>query len=136
MAINNEYLNTKLREILDGSDNFFDIVLALKEFEKEYKQSDFYRITKINLMDLIKDARVFYLTSVKVLSDKINKVVNNLDGEKIAAILDQGGSILEANNQATLAQLEEFKELGGADIIKNQMILNDRDKEDTDNNIN
>lgn len=128
MEFTNEYLNKRLFEILDGSDNFFDVLLELKEFEKEYKQSTFYKTTKINLMDLIKDARVFYLTSTKIISNKINNIINSLDGEKIAAILDQGGSILQANNEATLAQLQEFKELGGADIIKNQMILNERDK--------
>jgi len=128
MEFTNEYLNKRLLEILDGSDNFFDVLLELKEFEKEYKQSTFYKTTKINLMDLIKDARIFYLTNTKVISNKINNIINGLDGEKLAEILDQGGSILQANNEATLAQLQEFKELGGADIIKNQMILNERDK--------
>jgi len=128
MEFTNEYLNKRLFEILDGSDNFFDVLLELKEFEKEYKQSTFYKITKINLMDLIKDARIFYLTNIKTISNKINNIINSLDGEKLAEILDQGGSILQANNEATLAQLQEFKELGGADIIKNQMILNERDK--------
>jgi len=128
MEFTNEYLNKRLFEILDGSDNFFDVLLELKEFEKEYKQSTFYKTTKINLMDLVKDARIFYLTNTKVISNKINNIINGLDGEKLAEILDQGGSILQANNEATLAQLQEFKELGGADIIKNQMILNERDK--------
>jgi len=128
MEFTNEYLNKRLFEILDGSDNFFDVLLELKEFEKEYKQSTFYKTTKINLMDLVKDARIFYLTNTKVISNKINNIINSLDGEKLAEILDQGGSILQANNEATLAQLQEFKELGGADIIKNQMILNERDK--------
>jgi len=128
MELTNEYLNNKLKEILEETDNFFDVLLKLKDFEKEYKQSDFYKITKINLMDLVKDARVFYLTNIKAISDKINDIINNLDAEKLADILDKGGSILEANNEATLTQLEEFKELGGADIIKNQRILNERDK--------
>ena len=128
MEFTNEYLNKRLYEILEGSNNFFDVLLELKNFEKEYKQSDFYKITKINLMDLVKDARIFYLTNTQVISDKINNIVNNLDGEKIADILDKGGSILQANNEATLAQLQEFKELGGADIIHNQMILDGKDK--------
>ncbi len=126
MTIDNNYLNEKLFNILESSSNFFDVLLELKEFEKEYKQSDFYKKTKIDLMTLIQDARIFYLTNTKNISNKINKVIESLDGEKIAEILEQGGSILEANNQATLAQLQEFKELGGADIIKNQMILNER----------
>jgi len=127
MEFNNEYLNKKLSEIVE-KDNFFDVILELKEFEKEYKQSNFYKTTKINLMDLVKDARIFYLTNTKHLTDKLNKIINSLDGEKIAAMLDEGASILEANNEATLAQLQEFKELGGADIIKNQTILNKKDK--------
>lgn len=127
MEFNNEYLNKRLSEIVE-KDNFFEVILELKEFEKEYKQSNFYKTTKINLMDLVKDARIFYLTNTKNITDKLNKIINSLDGEKIAAILDEGASILQANNEETLAQLQEFKELGGADIIKNQTILNKKDK--------
>lgn len=128
--IDNEYLNEKMKEILLNNNNFFDVILKLKEFEKEYKQSDFYKTTKINLIDLVKDARIFYLTNVKTITDKINGIINNLDAEKLASILEQGSSILQDNNEATLAQLQELKDLGGADIIKNQMFLRERDKKE------
>ncbi len=128
MEFTNEYLNQKLFAILDGGTNFFDVVLQLKEFEKEYKQSDFYKKTKLDLMDLIENAKMFYLTNTKILTDKINNIINGITVDKILEVLEQGGSILESNNEATLAQLQEFKELGGAEIIKNQRELDNRNK--------
>ena len=128
--IDNEYLNEKMKEILLNNNNFFDVILKLKEFEKEYKQSDFYKTTKINLIDLVKDARIFYLTNVKTITDKINGIINNLDAEKLAALIENSGEILENHNNATLDIIKEFKEFGGADIIKNQSILNEREKEE------
>lgn len=126
MELTNEYLNTRLHEILTQSSNFFDVVLELKEFEKEYKQSDFFKQTKISLFDLINEAKVFYLTNTSILIDKLNKIIDGLDVDKLLAVLQEGGSILEKNNDATLEQLKEFKELGGVDIVKNQQELNKR----------
>lgn len=126
MELTNEYLNTRLHEILTQSSNFFDVVLELKEFEKEYKQSDFFKTTKIPLMEIAREAKIFYLTNTAILIDKLNKIIDGLDVDKLLAVLQEGGSILEKNNDATLEQLKEFKELGGVDIVKNQQELNKR----------
>ena len=126
MELTNEYLNTRLHEILTQSSNFFDVVLELKEFEKEYKQSDFFKTTKMPLIDLVSEAKIFYLTNTSILIDKLNKIIDGLDVDKLLAVLQEGGSILEKNNDATLEQLKEFKELGGVDIVKNQQELNKR----------
>lgn len=120
--IDNEYLNNRMAEIV-SQNNFFDVILQLKEFEKEYKTSDFYKTTKINLMDLIKDARLFYLTNVQYLVQKINEVFENINSEKLLQILDETGDILEANNQATLEQIKEFKEAGGEELIEKEKIV-------------
>ena len=126
MELTNEYLNTRLHEILTQSSNFFDVVLELKEFEKEYKQSDFFKQTKTPLMEIVREAKIFYLTNTSILIDKLNKIIDGLDVDKLLAVLQEGGSILEKNNDATLEQLKEFKELGGVDIVKNQQELNKR----------
>lgn len=126
MELTNEYLNTRLHEILTQNSNFFDVVLQLKEFEKEYKQSDFFKTTKMPLFNLINEAKIFYLTNTTILIDKLNKIIDGLDVDKLLAVLQEGGSILEKNNDATLEQLKEFKELGGVDIVKNQQELNKR----------
>ena len=126
MELTNEYLNTRLHEILTQSSNFFDVVLELKEFEREYKQSDFFKITKMPLMEIAREAKIFYLTNTSILIDKLNKIIDGLDVDKLLAVLQEGGSILEKNNDATLEQLKEFKELGGVDIVKNQQELNKR----------
>lgn len=126
MELTNEYLNTRLYEILTQSSNFFDVVLKLKEFEKEYKQSDFFKQTKMSLFDLVNEAKIFYLTNTSILIAKLNKIIEGISVDKLLAVLQEGGSILESNNNATLEQLKEFKELGGIDIIKNQQELNKR----------
>lgn len=126
MELTNEYLNTRLHEILTQNSNFFDVVLQLKEFEKEYKQSDFFKTTKMSLFNLINEAKIFYLTNTTILIDKLNKIIDGLDVDKLLAVLQEGGSILEKNNDATLEQLKEFKEFGGVDIVKNQQELNKR----------
>lgn len=126
MELTNEYLNTRLHEILTQSSNFFDVILQLKEFEKEYKQSDFFKTTKMPLMEIAREAKIFYLTNTAILIDKLNKIIDGLDVDKLLAVLQEGGSILEKNNDATLEQLKEFKELGGVDIVKNQQELNKR----------
>lgn len=124
MKFTNEYLNTKLYEILTQSSNFFDVILKLKEFEKEYKQSDFFKQTKMSLFDLVNEAKIFYLTNTSILIAKLNKIIEGISVDKLLSVLQEGGSILESNNNATLEQLKEFKELGGVDIIKNQQELN------------
>lgn len=126
MELTNEYLNTRLHEILTQSSNFFDVMLQLKEFEKEYKQSDFFKQTKMPLMEIVREAKIFYLTNTSILIDKLNKIIDGLDVDKLLAVLQEGGSILEKNNDATLEQLKKFKELGGVDIVKNQQELNKR----------
>ena len=119
----NEYLNTKLQEIVTKNTNFFDMMQQLIEFEKDYKNSDFYKRTKLSLNEILQPARMFYFTNTKVWSDKLNVVLNSIDSEQIVALLDKAGDILEENNNATLEQIKEFKELGGAEIIAKQQIL-------------
>ena len=126
MELTNEYLNTRLYEILTQNSNFFDVILKLKEFEKEYKQSDFFKQTKTPLFDLVNEAKMFYLTNTSILIAKLNKIIEGISVDKLLTVLQEGGSILESNNNATLEQLKEFKELGGVDIIKNQQELNKR----------
>lgn len=55
--MNNQELELKVKELL-AIDNFFDMIIAVKDFEKEYKNSDFFKATKISLMDIIKNAKM------------------------------------------------------------------------------
>lgn len=126
MELTNEYLNTRLHEILTQSSNFFDVILQLKEFEKEYKQSDFFKITKMPLMEIAREAKIFYLTNTSILIDKLNSIINGLDVEKLLNVIEESGDILEKNNNATLEQIKEFKEFGGIKILENQKILNSK----------
>ena len=66
--MDNVELEQKVKEILNIT-NFFDMLLAAKEFEKDYKASDFYKITKIPLMEVLKEVKSFYTFSVDAIVD-------------------------------------------------------------------
>jgi hypothetical protein len=54
--MNNQELELRIKEILKNR-NFFDMIESAINFEKEYKTSDFFRKTKISLMEVIKEAK-------------------------------------------------------------------------------
>ena len=47
--MNNQELELKVKELL-AIENFFDMIIAVKDFEKEYKNSDFFKSTKMSLI--------------------------------------------------------------------------------------
>jgi hypothetical protein len=55
--MNNQELELKVKELLE-IENFFDMIIAVKDFEKDYKGSDFYKTTKMPLMEVIKHSKV------------------------------------------------------------------------------
>ena len=55
--MNNQELELRVKEILENK-NFFDMVEATLAFEKEYKGTEFYKKTKIPLVEVIKAAKM------------------------------------------------------------------------------
>lgn len=107
-----------------NSDSFLGSIIVLKEKEKEYKKSEFYRISKIPLLVLYQNYAM-YAQNKQGMASKIDDIINNIDGEivvnKIEDILEQLGgsekvvklldSILENFNvDSILKQGEEFKD--------------------------
>ena len=113
--MDNVELEQKVKEILNIT-NFFDMLLAAKEFEKDYKTSDFYKITKIPLMEVLKEVKSFYTFSVDAVVEKIQTVVNNLDLTKLNSLFDEMGNLLQKENQETMKILGELKDF--KDVIK------------------
>ena len=114
--MNNQELETKIKEII-AIENMFDMIIAAKDFEKEYKASDFYKKTKISLLEIIKNAKVYYAFSYNGVLDKIQSFINDLDFNKINSLLDQAGSVFEQENNDTMAILNELKDF--KNIINN-----------------
>ena len=113
--MDNIELEQKVKEILNIT-NFFDMLLAAKEFEKDYKTSDFYKITKIPLMEVLKEVKSFYTFSVDAVVEKIQTVVNNLDLTKLNSLFDEMGNLFQKENQETMKILGELKDF--KDVIK------------------
>lgn len=113
--MDNVELEQKVKEILNIT-NFFDMLLAAKAFEKDYKTSDFYKMTKIPLMEILKEVKSFYAFSVDAVVEKIQTAVNNLDLTKLNSLFDEMGNLFQKENQETMDMLNGLKDF--KDIIK------------------
>ena len=110
----NTELELKVKEILQN-ENMFDLIENAVAFEKEYKQSDFYRNTKLPLMEVIKYGKVFYSVNIKELvtklKDYIQDMINDLDFSKVNDLMNQFGNIFADENNEIRSQIEELSGL-------------------------
>ena len=113
--MDNVELEQKVKEILNIT-NFFDMLLAAKEFEKDYKTSDFYKMTKMSLMEIIKDAKVFYGINAENIKSKLQNMINGLDLNNLNTLFDQVGEVFAKENAETMEMLGELKNF--KDVIK------------------
>ena len=107
--MNNQELELKIKEIINMP-NMFDMIIAAQNFEKEYKQSDFYRATKIPLKEIIKNAKLYYIFSYHNMIERIQSLINDLDFNKVNSLLDQFSSMFEQENDETMNMINELKE--------------------------
>ena len=108
--MNNQELELRVKEIL-AVDNFFDMVEATMAFEKEYKQSDFYKHTKMSLMDVIKNSKMWYLVNLDELFTQLQNKINDLDFSNINGMLDQMGNIFGQENTEIMEMIQEVKDI-------------------------
>ena len=98
--MNNQELELKVKEIL-GNNNFFDMIEATVAFEKEYKGTEFYKKTKMPLMEVIKNAKMWYLSQMENIGDRIQNLISGLDFSNINDILNQLGDVYTKENEET-----------------------------------
>lgn len=107
----NTELELKVKEILQN-ENMFDLIENAVAFEREYKQSDFYRNTKLPFMEVIKYGKVFYGFNIKEIVTKaknyIQSMIDELDFSKINDLMDQFGNMFADENSELRSQLEEL----------------------------
>ncbi len=120
--MDNTELEKRIKEIIDMG-NMFDMIIAAKDFEKEYKTSDFYKETKMSLMEVIKDAKMFYLVDTATLKNKIQNTIDGLNIDHLNDLFDKIGGIYAKENNDTLQMLEGLSDF--KDIVKNTN--NDKD---------
>lgn len=103
--------------------NPFDAYLELKNFKKEYKQTDFYKKTKMSINRAYKmflttvpiqlAAKITELTDVSTLSTKISDVLNSVDEDAINNVFDKFVNAFDIN------KLQDEK--GDLKILLNQL---------------
>lgn len=108
--MNNNELELKIKEIL-SNENFFDMMEAVFDFEKEYKGSEFYKKTKMPLIEVVKGSKTWYMLQLKDIGNKIQSLINNLDVSHLSEVIDQFGSVFEQENKETLDILNSFKDI-------------------------
>ena len=108
--MNNQELELKVKEIL-SIENFFDMMEAVFAFEKEYKGTEFYKKTKMSLIEVIKESKIWYALQFKDIRNKIQSFINDLDLSNLNKILEQLGDVYGQENEETLNIIKEFKEI-------------------------
>lgn len=108
--MNNVELEEKVLEIIK-EDNYFEMVTKAVAFEKEYKTSEFYKLTKRPLVDVLKEAKIYYALQLKDLTRHFQEMIDGLSMEKINQLLDQMGSVFGQENEEIRNNLEVFKDL-------------------------
>lgn len=108
--MNNQELELRIQEILD-IENFFDMIIAAKNFEKTYKSSDFYKTTRLPLLEVLKESKLWYSLNFESLVIKLQKVIDSLDISHIHALIDQFGETLSEENADFLDAANIFKNL-------------------------
>ena len=86
--MNNIELENKIKELLN-IENYFDMIVAMKKFEPEYKKSDFFKETKMPLDIAVKQAKIYYAFQLNDIANKIQKFINELDLTKINELISQ-----------------------------------------------
>ena len=108
--MNNQELELKVKEIL-SIENFFDMMEAVFAFEKEYKTTEFYKKTKMSLIEVMKESKIWYALQLKDIGNKIQSLINNLDLSNLNNVLEQLGDVYGQENEETLNIIKEFKEI-------------------------
>ena len=108
--MNNQELELKVKEIL-SIENFFDMMEAVFAFEKEYKVTEFYKKTKMSLVEVMKESKIWYALQLKDIGSKIQSLINDLDLSNLNNVLEQLGDVYGQENEETLNIIKEFKEI-------------------------
>ena len=108
--MNNQELELRVKEILNNK-NFFDMMESAVEFEKEYKGTDFYKKTKLPLVEVIKNAKMWYSLQLEDLGRKVQDFINGIDLGNLTSLIDQLGDVFSQENEETLNIIKEFKDM-------------------------
>lgn len=112
----NQELNDKIKEIVKKPT--IEQIVEIVNFDKKYKQTDFYKTTKMSLEKLIRAEQINTFISMKWVRPMVQDVLDNLKLDHLEELMDQTASIFAQENAdlaAGMNNLESFK-----DIIENE----------------
>lgn len=108
--MNNNELFTKIKEILEQG-NPFDTIIKLKEFDKDYKGSDFYKITKMSLREAIEYYRVLKPFNILSLKQDIQELLDGLNLDNVNDVMDKMAATFAQENaeiQQNIGLVKEY----------------------------
>ena len=108
--MNNSELELKVKEIIK-IENFFDMIEAAQDFEKEYKQSDFYKKTKQPLLPMLKEAAGWYGIAADRIYKEAQKEINKLDISHLNDLLDKIAETFGTENATITEQISQLQDI-------------------------
>jgi len=109
----NKEIVEKFAEIT-AKENICDEIEELMILEKEYKKSDFYKHTKVEIYDLYQKYVTQRTLTLKQLFENLRKEINNID---LSHIKDLFGDMSDETKEQIDNYKEEFDALGLDKII-------------------
>lgn len=103
-------INNLVKAVIQSED-ICTAVLMIKENEKEYKQSDFYKQTKIDLLNLIELYKKINPIDINSIGKLLQKEIDKLDLTNLINVFDSfiGDSKGVVNDFQN--EVKEFKEI-------------------------
>lgn len=114
----NQELEQKVEQMLE-IENYFDFLEAACNFEKEYKNSNFYKQTKMPLMAVIKEARWFYGLNMNKIFTKVQTLINKLDLSHLMDLVEKIGFTYENENAQIMSAVNSIKDIFQAEENNN-----------------
>ena len=119
--MNNIELEAQFK-VISQLNNSLDAIVELKKLNKEYKKSDFYKMTKMSIYDAYKVSlnfklsriiiKLHSLSNVEDLSIFINELINNIDEDTLNLFFEKISNIL------SISELEKYNKQLGESIEK------------------
>ena len=106
----NKQLEQKVEKFLE-IENYFDFIEAVCGFEKEYKNSDFYKRTKMPLLAVIKEARWFYGLNINKVFTKIQTLIDKLDLSHLIDLIEKIGTTYATENEQIMSLMDSMKDI-------------------------
>lgn len=112
----NRELNDKIKEIIKKPTT--DQIIEMVGFEKEYKQTDFYKATKMPLEKLVRTEQINTFVSMSWVRPMVQDLIDNIKLDHLEELMDQTANVFAKENadiEAGMHNLESFK-----DIVENE----------------